>query len=123
MRFSIIKTVFLKELREMLRDRRSLAIMFGIPLLLYPLLTIAVAGLGMQRQKQRTETKAKLVVLNPASAPHLLELIRDKEKDRGIVLDPSVSPQTDLSTGKIDAIIDVPPDAERDLLTGKAVEL
>ena len=33
-RFSFVRTIFLKELREMLRDRRSLAVMFGLPLVL-----------------------------------------------------------------------------------------
>ena len=32
----IVKTVFLKELRAVLRDRRSLAVMFGVSLVLYP---------------------------------------------------------------------------------------
>jgi ACR3 family arsenite efflux pump ArsB len=45
----IVKTVFFKELREMLRDRRSLAVMFGVPLVLYPLLTIALASLGSSK--------------------------------------------------------------------------
>ena len=40
MRFSIVRSVFAKELREMLRDRRSLTVMFGLPLVLYPLLAI-----------------------------------------------------------------------------------
>ena len=33
-RLGIVRTVFVKELREMLRDRRSLAVMFGLPLVL-----------------------------------------------------------------------------------------
>src|SRR5881275_140241 len=102
MRFSIIKIVFLKELREMLRDRRSLAIMFGIPLLLYPLMTVAVAGLGLQKQKQLETTKVKLAVLNPSAGPHLLGLIDDKsEKDRGIVLMHPVNPEAELAAGTI----------------------
>ena len=35
-RHRIVKSVFLKELREVLRDRRSLAVMFGVSLVLYP---------------------------------------------------------------------------------------
>jgi len=38
LRLRIVNIVFRKELREMLRDRRSLAVMFGVPLVLYPLL-------------------------------------------------------------------------------------
>src|SRR5204862_6466485 len=91
---AIIKIVFLKEMREMLRDRRSLAIMFGIPLLLYPLMTVAVAGLGMQKQKQLEGTKVKLAVLNPSAVPQLLGLIDDKsETDRGVILTYPTEPE------------------------------
>ena len=51
MRGEIIRQVFLKELRETLRDRRSLAIMFGIPLLVYPLLTVGFATLSASRRR------------------------------------------------------------------------
>ena len=43
MKFDIIASVFKKELRELLRDRRSLAVMIGIPLVLYPLVAIGVS--------------------------------------------------------------------------------
>src|SRR5947207_10555146 len=101
---AIIKTVFLKELREMLRDRRSLAIMFGIPLLLYPLMTVAVAGLGMQKKKQLEGVEAKIAIVNAQAVPHLLVLIdaRDKDdKDRGILRVESANPAADLAAGKI----------------------
>ena len=76
MRWSIIKIVFWKECREMLRDRRSLAIMFGIPLLLYPLMTVLVASIGLAKSKQLTEHPVKLFVTHPENAPRLMELRR-----------------------------------------------
>ena len=51
-RLSIVRTVFRKELTEMLRDRRSLAVMFGLPLVLYPVLAIGLATLGESRKKE-----------------------------------------------------------------------
>src|SRR5882724_7102010 len=109
MRFSIIKIVFLKELREMLRDRRSLTIMFGIPLVLYPVLTILVGTIGVSKKKQFTETPAKVAVVNSAAAPHLLMLFSDK--DSGVEMVPSDDPDRDLlqAKPKIDAVIVVPP--------------
>src|SRR5271163_1672476 len=42
MRWSIIRLIFLRELRDQLRDRRTLFMVAGLPLLLYPILGVAV---------------------------------------------------------------------------------
>src|SRR5262245_49234642 len=42
MRWSIIRLIWLRELRDQLRDRRTLFMVAGLPLLLYPILGIAV---------------------------------------------------------------------------------
>ena len=53
----------------MLRDRRSLAVMFGIPLLLYPLVAIGVATLAGSKKKELTDQTAKIVINDPGSVP------------------------------------------------------
>ena len=77
MRFDIIKTVFFKELRELLRDRRSLLVMFGLPLVFYPILTIVTASVGQNRQEQLRQEQAKIVLINQGSAPQLITLIHE----------------------------------------------
>src|SRR4051794_23722657 len=99
MRLHIIKIVFLKELREMLRDRRSLTIMFGIPLVLYPLLTVIVGFVGVSKKKQYTEQPARVAIVNQQAAPHLVELM-DKP-DSGIKITATKDPKNDLVAGKI----------------------
>ncbi|MBI3823691.1 MAG: hypothetical protein HY289_13560 [Planctomycetes bacterium] len=42
MRWSIIRTIWLREMRDQLRDRRTLLVILGLPLILYPLLGFAV---------------------------------------------------------------------------------
>ena len=81
MRFSIISIVFRKELREMLRDRRSLAIMFGIPLVLYPALTIIISTLGMSQQKKLHDQVAKVAVVN-IEAARIWEVDETRQKRR-----------------------------------------
>src|SRR4051812_20453510 len=121
MRLSIVKIVFLKELREMLRDRRSLTIMFGIPLVLYPILTILIGTIGVSKKKQFTETAARVAVVNGVDAPQLMNLIGDKESESLEV--PSQQPEKDLTSGKLDAVLVVPPDTQRDALAGKQPEI
>lgn len=46
MRWSIIRLIWLRELRDQLRDRRTLMMIAGLPLLLYPVLGFAVTQLA-----------------------------------------------------------------------------
>jgi sodium transport system permease protein len=115
-RFDIVRTVFAKELREMLRDRRSLAVMFGLPLVLYPMLAIGIATLGESRRQQLTQQPAQVAVPNAAAAPELFA--RLKAKDSGIELRLPEDVERALSSGILDAVIDVPDDAEARAIAG-----
>lgn len=110
MRIDILREVFLKELRETLRDRRSLAVMFGIPLLVYPLLMLAVAGLGVSTQRRLSRQVARVALVNPDAAPHLVALMEHPRS--GVELVPSGDPRGDLLRGKLSAILRVPPGFE-----------
>lgn len=46
MRWSIIRLIWLRDMRDQLRDRRTLFMIAGLPLLLYPVLGSAVLGLA-----------------------------------------------------------------------------
>ncbi len=62
MRFSIVWTIFRKELIDSLRDRRTLIMMVGVPLLLYPLLVIGAAKL-QESQSEASEARNSKVAL------------------------------------------------------------
>lgn len=123
MRLNIIRAVFLKELREMLRDRRSLAVMIGLPVILYPLLAIGIASLGQAKKKQLTDQAAKVLLTDPDAAPKLRELL--SARDSGIQLSPT-GPSQDfrklLTDGTVDAVVEVPPNVERFAEAGNKVE-
>ena len=50
-----VRLTFSKELREALRDRRTLAIMILLPLVVYPLLSLLAAQVALGREKNREE--------------------------------------------------------------------
>src|SRR5688572_26332064 len=114
MRLDIIREVFLKELRETLRDRRSLAVMFGIPLLLYPLMTLASVGLGASRLRKMTEQPGRIAVVNPEAAPRLLEMLRRSESSLEVVRVEDA--RRALEENTIDAVLVLPPDLEKEAL-------
>ncbi|HYV40067.1 MAG TPA: ABC transporter permease subunit/CPBP intramembrane protease, partial [Gemmataceae bacterium] len=47
MRWSIVRLIWLRELRDQLRDRRTLLMVAGLPLLLYPILGVAVLNFAV----------------------------------------------------------------------------
>src|SRR4051812_34641529 len=48
MRWSIVRLIWLRELRDQLRDRRTLFMIVGLPLLLYPTLGVIVLTFALQ---------------------------------------------------------------------------
>jgi sodium transport system permease protein len=56
MRWFIIRTIWLREMRDQFRDRRTLLMIVGLPLLLYPLL-----GAGVLQLAQQVSSKVSLV--------------------------------------------------------------
>ena len=124
MRLDVVRTVFRKELREMLRDRRSLAVMFGIPLLLYPLVAIGIATLGSQKKQELTSQTAKVFITNGEDVPYLVHLMNGQYTGlTAVKLNEDIEPEAALKAGELSAIIEAPPDAELRHVSGEDVEL
>lgn len=62
MRKRFVLTIFLKELRETLRDRRTLLLVIGLPVLLYPLMLIGFSRL-QESQSEASEARASVVAV------------------------------------------------------------
>ena len=125
MRLDVVRTVFRKELREMLRDRRSLAIMFGIPLLLYPLVAIGIATLGSAKTKELRGQEVRVFIPDgERRVPRLVGMMNDQYTGlQAVRLNPGVDPVAELKAGAIQAILVAPPDAEERMVAGEPVEL
>ena len=61
-RAGLIKTIVTKELRETLRDRRTLLIMVGLPVILYPLLMLSFSSTQAARIKARQAKTSTVIV-------------------------------------------------------------
>jgi sodium transport system permease protein len=116
-RLDIVAAVFRKELRELLRDRRSLAVMVGIPLLLYPLVAIGVASLGSSKMKEQRERPARVAIANAHAAPKLAELLAAEKSGIQRVTPGDV--EAALRSGEADAAVEIPAGAEQWALAGE----
>ena len=69
MRFSIVRTILLKELRETLRDRRTLLLTLGLPVLLYPLSILAFTRIAESGEDAIAAGRSAVAVWGTRPAP------------------------------------------------------
>jgi sodium transport system permease protein len=96
-----------KELRETLRDRRTLAVMILFPLVVYPLVSLVTAQVMAARVSRAEERTARVAVNGPSP---LADRVRERLRahGKGLTLGPP-APISDLATNRLDAIVEVTP--------------
>ena len=77
-----VGTVYRKELRDSLRDRRTVISMIVVPVLLMPLLTIGVGLLSVALYGRAVQEIPAVMVLGGEDSPELLAALRDFEDIR-----------------------------------------
>ena len=99
-----------KELREALRDRRTLAIMVLLPLVVYPLLSLLAAQIATGREKQRESKPSTVAVSGTEAGDHTLDALTSqlRANPTTFILFPSGTP-ADIESGRLDALIQTTP--------------
>jgi sodium transport system permease protein len=114
MRWKIAVTIFRKEFLEALRDRRTLIMLVGIPLLLYPLMILVSSRLVESEMEASKERPSTIAVWGDAPAP-LLEYFKSREKLKvSLWLGAPESLRKDLDAGRVAAPKFPTPLEERD---------
>jgi sodium transport system permease protein len=93
-----------KELREALRDRRTLAIMILLPLVVYPLLSLLAAQVATGKDKQREERRSTVTLVGAGVAADTLAS-RIRQTPTLFVLLPSGT-VADIESGHLDALVE-----------------
>jgi sodium transport system permease protein len=113
MRPGIIGTVYRKELRDTLRDRRTLISMFVIPILLFPVLTAGFGALAAFLLQKAQQEGSNIMLLGAEHAPVLAEMLRQTE---GLnVVPPSDDYVQQINDKKVRAAVEFPPGFETQL--------
>ena len=92
-----------KELRESLRDRRTLAVMILFPLVVYPLLSLLAAQVALSRDKTREAQPSLVAVGGPDGARRDL-VARIRERPRLLTLIERGS-RDDVAAGRLDGLV------------------
>jgi sodium transport system permease protein len=102
-----IGVVYRKELREALRDRRTLMSTIVVPILLFPLLTVGMGYAAATLIGEASRQPARIMVLGGADSPAIVEGLK---QTKNLVVVPESPNYIDLiSNKKIRAAVEIPP--------------
>lgn len=100
-----VALTFGKELREALRDRRTLAVMILLPLVVYPLLAMLAAQVATGREQQREARASTVAVLGDGPARAILEDRLGQDRARFVLVAEATA--ADVKSGRLDAAVEL----------------
>jgi sodium transport system permease protein len=110
-RWRVIWAILAKELRETLRDRRTLFLLIAVPMVFYPILMVLITEVTIS-QKEALEQQAGAVAVEGAALPEGLRAIL--AEDKLLEVGGEAPPQVTLA---------LPADVEARLARGEAAEV
>jgi sodium transport system permease protein len=102
-----IGIVYRKELREALRDRRTLISTILVPILLFPVLTVGVGYMVVGLIDEASRQPSKIMILGGSDSPAIVENL--SQVKNLIVVPPSPNYADLISNKKIRAAVEIPP--------------
>lgn len=131
MNWSKVRLIFLREVRDQLRDRRTLFMIFILPIVLYPALGLGLVQMSLQFGKQTRSVGVDGAGDLPAEPPLLSADGKTFHPDLFHVRDPSVLAvevrddlqREDVAQGRYDVVLKIPPGAAERLARGEQVQL
>ena len=108
-----VGVVYRKELRDQLRDRRTLISMIVVPILLMPVLMFGLTALMVKLLQRAQREGATVMLLGAEHAPTLVQRIRESE---GInIVPPAGNYAQQIEAKTLRAAVEFPPGFERRL--------
>ncbi|MBI3463419.1 MAG: CPBP family intramembrane metalloprotease [Planctomycetes bacterium] len=125
MSWSTVKLIFHRELRDQLRDRRTLFMMLVMPILLYPGI-----GIGMLQFTVLFAEQPRHVIVSgreylPENPPLIVgdtfvpDLFDVPEEAEQLKIVPDEDAEAQLAAGKVQVILVVPPDIQQQVRSGE----
>ncbi len=118
MKVSNVAIIYRKELKDILRDRKTLISMFLFPLILFPLMTVGFNRFEQRMRERAKQESAKIMIFGAEHAPELAERIRDAESLEIVATAADYAQQ--ISDKKIRAAVEFPAGLESALAAATA---
>jgi len=117
MNWQNILTVYVKELKDSLRDRRTLLSMIIIPTLVMPALIFGMGKIASKVVSKARDEAPRVMILGGEDSPGVVEALRSAEKLR--VVPASADWKEQISDKKIRGAVQLPAGFEESLANGK----
>jgi sodium transport system permease protein len=118
MNWTNILTIYGKELRDMLRDRRTLISMIVIPTLVMPGLLAAVTFISVKVAKEAAAATPTIMIIGGEDSPRIDAALRAHARVRVLPTTPDWKRQ--ISDKRLRAVVELPPGFDRALEQGEA---
>jgi sodium transport system permease protein len=118
----VLQRVFVKEARDLLRDRRALLFLFATPLLM-PLLGAIGGAFVLWQIARQTQDGLPVVVVNGEQLPGLIAELKDKTLLQLVDAAPTLDMEGALQSGELTAVLEIPPGAQDRLEAEEPVTL
>jgi sodium transport system permease protein len=122
LRWRVIGTIFVKELRDTLRDRRTLLLMVLLPMALYPALGLGLGQLAAH-QIARLKEKTLRVAITGEPLPGLRELLRARKGLTLVDLPAGASVAVLIEKRDLEAAVEVPAGAAASHAQGEVARI
>lgn len=116
MNFSAISVVYRKELKEWLRDRRTLISTVLVPLLAFPILMVGITALATVMIGKAEQEVPKIMIIGGKDSPQLLE--RLQKIDKLTVVPYADNWKDQISNKEIRAAVEIPKGFQTALAEG-----
>ena len=113
-------TIFRKETRDVLRDRRTLLVMIVLPIILYPTMMILMTQVMLTQAKKLEEKSAKVVIQGAAYSPIVMEELSKISILTVVQVD---SPLAALQERDIQMVMEIPQGFDDELGVGTTANL
>ncbi|RPH94978.1 CPBP family intramembrane metalloprotease [candidate division KSB1 bacterium] len=120
MQIRLVKTIFYKELRDVLRDRRTLFMMIVLPILLYPLLILGFGSFAASQAMKLAKKQTKVAVIG-MHAGGTLTVMLDSLSGMSIV--DTANWRSRIIDGTLDAAVIIPSGFIDSLAEGRTLEI
>jgi sodium transport system permease protein len=118
MNISAISVVYRKELREWLRDRRTLISTVLVPLLAFPILMVGITALATIMIGNAEKEVPKIMILGGEDSPELLERLH--KLDKFVIVPFADNWKDQISSKEIRAAVEIPKGFQAALAEGTA---
>ena len=109
----MIGTLFFKELREMLRDRKHLLVTILLPIFVTPLMMFGVGALQASAQQERDEEVLRYTLIENFTLPGLRDQLAENPRLDEVALDAIGNTQEAITQGELDFAIQISRDNDQ----------